>query len=288
MKAKLKTLKRGQTFYGAGIQWLVLGHTNSSQGLPIVTHIVSTGIVERRAFDEKNRNDLGVSTLLAYLNGEFLERLEDAFGEGAVAEQFIDLTSNDGLKDYGNVKAKVGLLTEEEYRQHRDILPPLGDEGWWWLATPYSTERAGYPSLVRYVYSDGSLGGSIRACIGSYGVRPALYLKSDISVSLDGDDESTIEVSEEELYKAAVQKFGERAQILVAIEEMSELTKALLKYIRHEDFNQGDYDDIVESIAEERADVSIMLNQLAVIFGKNEDAETEKLEHLADIVKDAL
>ena len=286
MKAKLKTLKRGQTFYGAGIQWLVLGHTNSSQGLPIVTHIVSTGIVERRAFDEKNRNDLGVSTLLAYLNGEFLERLEDAFGEGAVAEQFIDLTSNDGLKDYGNVKAKVGLLTEEEYRQHRDILPPLGDEGWWWLATPYSTERAGYPSLVRLVGSDGALHDI--AYDGNNGVRPALYLKSDISVSLDGNDESTIEVSEEELYKAAVQKFGERAQILVAIEEMSELTKALLKYIRHEDFNQGDYDDIVESIAEERADVSIMLNQLAVIFGKNEDAETEKLEHLADIVKDAL
>lgn len=277
-----------ELFAGAGIQWLVLGHTNSSQGLPIVTHIVSTGIVERRAFDEKNRNDLGVSTLLAYLNGEFLERLEDAFGEGAVAEQFIDLTSNDGLKDYGNVKAKVGLLTEEEYRQHRDILPPLGDEGWWWLATPYSTERAGYPSLVRYVDSDGTLNHSDGACNGDGGVRPALYLKSDISVSLDGDDESTIEVSEEELYKAAVQKFGERAQILVAIEEMSELTKALLKYIRHEDFNQGDYDDIVESIAEERADVSIMLNQLAVIFGKNEDAETEKLEHLADIVKDAL
>lgn len=288
MKAKLKTLKRGQTFYGAGIQWLVLGHTNSSQGLPIVTHIVSTGIVERRAFDEKNRNDLGVSTLLTYLNGEFLERLEDAFGEGAVAEQFIDLTSNDGLKDYGNIKTKVGLLTEEEYRQHRDILPPLGDEGWWWLATPYSTERAGYPSLVRIVYSGGALYNYSGAYYGRGGVRPALYLKPDISVSLDGNDESTIEVSEEELYKAAVQKFGERAQILVAIEEMSELTKALLKYIRHEDFNQGDYDDIVESIAEERADVSIMLNQLAFIFGKNEDAETEKLEHLADIVKDAL
>lgn len=286
MKAKLKTLERGQTFYGAGIQWLVLGHTNSSQGLPIVTHIVSTGIVERRAFDEKNRNDLGVSTILDYLNGEFLKRLEDAFGEGAVAEQFIDLTSNDGLKDYGNVKTKVGLLTEEEYRQHRDILPPLGDDGWWWLATPYSP-YASYSYGVRNVYSDGTLS-THSASYGSRGVRPALYLKSDISVSLDGNDESTIEVSEEELYKAAVQKFGERAQILVAIEEMSELTKALLKYIRHEDFNQGDYDDIVESIAEERADVSIMLNQLAVIFGKNEDAETEKLEHLADIVKDAL
>lgn len=74
MKAKLKTLKRGQTFYGAGIQWLVLGHTNSSQGLPIVTHIVSTGIVERRAFDEKNRNDLGVSTLLAMRGGYTTEK----------------------------------------------------------------------------------------------------------------------------------------------------------------------------------------------------------------------
>lgn len=188
MKAKLKTLKRGQTFYGAGIQWLVLGHTNSSQGLPIVTHIVSTGIVERRAFDEKNRNDLGVSTLLAYLNGEFLERLEDAFGEGAVAEQFIDLTSNDGLKDYGNVKAKVGLLTEEEYRQHRDILPPLGDEGWWWLATPYSTERAGYPSLVRSVTSDGTLSDG-NAYYGDVGVRPALNLSSSILVSDSPDSD---------------------------------------------------------------------------------------------------
>ena len=284
MKAKLKTLERGQTFYGAGFQWLVLGHAKSTQGLPIVTHVISTGIVERRAFDEKNRNDLGASTLLAYLNGEFLERLEAAFGEGAVTEQLIDLTSNDGLKDYGNVRTKVGLLTEEEYRQHRDILPPLGDEGWWWLATPYSTERAGYPSLVRGVYSDGTLYNSI-ASYGVYGVRPAFYLKSDISVSLDGNDEKTVEVSETELYARAVQKFGERAQILVAIEEMSELTKALLKYIRHEDFDQGDYDDIIESIAEERADVSIMLNQLTVIFGENGEAEMEKLEHLAEIVE---
>lgn len=285
MKAKLKTLKRGQTFYGAGIQWLVLGHTNSSQGLPIVTHIVSTGIVERRAFDEKNRNDLGVSTLLAYLNGEFLERLEDAFGEGAVAEQFIDLTSNDGLKDYGNVKAKVGLLTEEEYRHHRDILPPLGDEGWWWLATPYSTERAGYPSYVRLVDSDGTLDND-NAYYGLLGVRPALHLKSDISVSIDGNDDTEDAGWKDasELYAKAVQKFGERAQILVAIEEMSELTKALLKYIRHEDFNQGDYDAIVESIAEERADVEIMLEQLNVIFGENIDAQRDKLGHLAMIV----
>ena len=104
MKAKLKTLKRGQTFYGAGIQWLVLGHTNSSQGLPIVTHIVSTGIVERRAFDEKNRNDLGVSTLLAYLNGEFLERWQaeqrGAEGVGRTLPEDYFFFEGDGLRNH--------------------------------------------------------------------------------------------------------------------------------------------------------------------------------------------
>ena len=284
MKKQLKDLKRGETFYGAGIQWTVLDHSRSSQGLPLRTFVVSTDITENRAFDEGNKCDFAASTLRAYLNGEFLRKLEDELGAGNICEYVIDLTADDGLPKYGKDSVKVGLLTMEDYRRHRDILPPIGK--WWWTATPYSG-LDDYNSRVRNGYTDGS-SDNYYACYGSNGVRPALYLKSDISVSLDGNDESTIEVSEEELYKAAVQKFGERAQILVAIEEMSELTKALLKYIRHEDFNQGDYDDIVESIAEERADVSIMLNQLAVIFGKNEDAETEKLEHLADIVKDAL
>lgn len=181
---RLGKLKRGDKFTAGGIEWLVMGHANNIGGKPAATHVISSGIVECRAFDEENRNDLGVSTLLAYLNGEFLKRLEDAFGEGAVAEHFIDLTSNDGLKDYGNVKTKVGLLTEEEYRQHRDILPPLGGRCWWWLATPYSTERAGCPSLVRVVHSDGPLVNSV-AYYSNFGVRPALYLESDMEINLE-------------------------------------------------------------------------------------------------------
>lgn len=104
----------------------------------------------------------------------------------------------------------------------------------------------------------------------------------------DSDQEElhTPEQREMALYEAAVVKFGERAQILMAVEEMSELTKSLLKYVRHEDFNQGDYDAIIASVEEERADVSIMLNQLDVIFGDNSEAEQRKLEHLAAIVED--
>lgn len=198
---------------------------------------------------------------------------ENGVSEGSTLAMFSDNTSR-------QCRPTAQAVSNSEYTSSS---LSASQPWWYYLRSP----SASYSYNVRYVYSGGTLDNR-HAYYGSSGVRPALYLKSDISVSLDGNDESTIEVSEEELYKAAVQKFGERAQILVANEEMSELTKALLKYIRHEDFNQGDYDDIVESIAEERADVSIMLNQLAVIFGKNEDAETEKLEHLADIVKDAL
>ena len=110
-----------------------------------------------------------------------MEKLEKDIDNRYIGCQRINLTSDDGLDDYGCVETKIGLLTADQYREHRDILPPLGDEGCWWLATPYSTERAGYPSLVLYVCSDGTLGSDI-ACYGYGGVRPALYLESDMEI----------------------------------------------------------------------------------------------------------
>lgn len=124
---QLKDLKRGETFYGAGIQWTVLDHSRSSQGLPLRTFVVSTDITENRAFDEGNKCDFAASTLRAYLNGEFLRKLEDELGAGNICEYVIDLTADDGLPKYGKDSVKVGLLTMEDYRRHRDILPPIGN-----------------------------------------------------------------------------------------------------------------------------------------------------------------
>ena len=58
--------------------------------------------------------------------------------------------------------------------------------------------------------------------------------------------------------RAAVDHFGEKSQIIVAIEEMSELTKALTKWEREI--------GSTSEIAEEIADVEIMLAQLKYIF----------------------
>ncbi len=78
-----------------------------------------------------------------------------------------------------------------------------------------------------------------------------------------------------DIIKKAINTYGIDAQVLMAIEEMSELTKALCKERR-----TRNVDDLsvrskaMANIAEEIADVQIMLDQLRVIF----DAETENIE----------
>jgi len=63
-------------------------------------------------------------------------------------------------------------------------------------------------------------------------------------------------------YKAALRKWGIDAQVLMAIEEMSELTKEICK------IHRGKAD--MEALADEIADVAIMLEQLRLIYDLND------------------
>ncbi len=65
------------------------------------------------------------------------------------------------------------------------------------------------------------------------------------------------------VYEKAICRWGNEAQILMVIEEMSELTKELCKCFR----GKGDRD----AIADETADVTIMLEQLRLIFNNNDE-----------------
>lgn len=99
------------------------------------------------------------------------------------------------------------------------------------------------------------------------------------------DMEETAWNEEWTLYEDAVKHFGETAQIMQAIEEMAELIQALNKYLRYNQFGQGNLIDVLQKIQEERADVEIMLSQLHVIFGDNSEAECKKLEHLRKLLQ---
>lgn len=56
-----------------------------------------------------------------------------------------------------------------------------------------------------------------------------------------------------------INKYGEKAQILQSIEEMSELTKELLKNINRNENNE-------KEIIQEIADVIVMITQLVMIY----------------------
>ncbi len=89
-------------------------------------------------------------------------------------------------------------------------------------------------------------------------------------------------MNEENIYAKALKKWGEDLQIIVAIEEMSELTKELTKYLRNKDKD-------MQNTAQEIADVEIMLAQLKFIFDNHKYVEIHKkskLQRIKRIVED--
>lgn len=99
-----------------------------------------------------------------------------------------------------------------------------------------------------------------------------------VRVGMDADREGKI-------LEDAIMEFGAYAQIDHAIEEMSELTKALIKERRA--VGTANYgESLRDHIREEMADVYIMLNQLSLIFGDCSDWEVLKLLRLEARLKE--
>lgn len=180
MLKRLKSLERGQVFTAGGFNWLVIEHNQKG------TLALMEACLKNAPFDEDDINDWRQSSSRRYLNENFLQALEDnGLDPDDIIETEVDLTADDGLKDYGTSRDKVFLLTADMYRKNRDVIELIDD--WWWLITPYSTSTAGYPHLVQFVLSNGLL--SYRSAYHGYGgLRPALTLKSDLLVSI-GEDE---------------------------------------------------------------------------------------------------
>ena len=89
-------------------------------------------------------------------------------------------------------------------------------------------------------------------------------------------------MDKEEIYKKAIKTWGKDAQLLVLLEEMSELSKEILKHV-----NRGK--DNMDEIIDETADVEIMLEQLKYIFGIHQavkDRIPVKLEKVSARLQD--
>ena len=106
----------------------------------------------------------------------------------AVVERPIDLTTMDGMTDYGYPLTVARILTIDEYRKHRRFIP-LTDKPYW-LATGWTTASSPY-SYTYHAYNI-ITGGTVNddyVYYAYFAPRPALYLQSKILVSIDTDEE---------------------------------------------------------------------------------------------------
>lgn len=69
-----------------------------------------------------------------------------------------------------------------------------------------------------------------------------------------------------------VVKFQE-AQLIKCVEEMSELTKELCKFVNNKNVDKTISEENMDNISEEIADVYIMLEQMLRFFGNKDDVE---------------
>ena len=163
----------GDTFDIAGITWKILDIT--AEGYMCL----ADKLTDKMTFDKKS-NDWVKSQLREYLNTEFIEKIADEIGEENIIPFNRNLISLDGQTEYGECEDKVSLLTVDEYRKYRSIIPNT-DDYWWWLVTPWSTPCNDYETSVTVVAPAGVIFSNL--CDDYNGVRPVCILKSNIFVS---------------------------------------------------------------------------------------------------------
>ena len=174
-KVALADIPVGGLFKLAGYQFIVLEHTQEG------TAVISKSLIGSNTQFGEN-NDYKGSYVEAICNS-LSEPLEQEAGESAIVGHVVDLTSDDGLDDYGRVKYKVSLMTAGQYRKYVRILDKHKLNDWWWLATPFSTYTHDDEICVKCVSPSGGISSGVSDDDG--GVRPFSILKSSIFVSFE-------------------------------------------------------------------------------------------------------
>lgn len=164
----------GDTFELADTTWKILDITSAG-------YICLADSIEDMKFDSDS-NNWENSGLRSYLNGEFFEKMTAEIGLENIVPFERNLLSLDGQTEYGKCEDKVSLLTVDEYRKYRNLIPNTKDY-WWWLVSPWSTPCNDYKRAAAVVSSAGDIRNC--NCNNDFGVRPVCIFSSSIFESGD-------------------------------------------------------------------------------------------------------
>ena len=87
------------------------------------------------------------------------------------------------------------------------------------------------------------------------------------------------------IYQKVLDRHGSTHQITLLIEEMAELTKELCKLLNSRYNNQAQLVQLESNICSEISDVSIVLEQIKLIYPEWKQHEERKLKRLEELVK---
>ena len=182
----LAQVRRGERFTLDGVEFVKLEDDPDTAFVVTADTLPECCQFEDDDAERKDRNNFAGSLLSKTTECWLRDKHPAIFS--AVVERSIDLTTMDGMTDYGKPLAVVRALTIDEYRKHRSILPLTSKP--YWLATGWTTNSS------PFLFASGAYGINTDGTVGYSGVydsyfaaRPALYLKSSILVSVETEDE---------------------------------------------------------------------------------------------------
>lgn len=155
----------GEHFTYEGIEWICLDIIDGNY------LAITAKVIDELPFDTENYNNWKESSLRRVLNEDFVDKLNKKH----LVMQTSDLIADNGDKMYGTCEDYVTILSCDQYRKCRDLVPRYPERMWTltpWNCSPYSR----YSYRVRSVGTDGVI--SNYSANNSHGVSPACIFSS--------------------------------------------------------------------------------------------------------------
>lgn len=158
----------GEHFTYEGIEWICLDIIDGNY------LAITAQVWQELPFDVDNHNNWKESSLRRVLNDEFLDKLN----KNHLVMQTSDLIADNGDRRYGTCEDYVTILSCDQYRKYRDLVPHYPEwmwTEWMWTLTPWSCYSGdGYD--VRIVSPTGNIGYDNAS--SSNGVAPVCIFSS--------------------------------------------------------------------------------------------------------------
>lgn len=170
-KTKFYGKKIGDTFELIGIPWKVLDITEKGYAC-----LAMEPVIENKKFGTYG-NNWRDSNLREWLHKNILPKIKEELGEDQIIKFKRNLISLDGITEYGECIDEISLISIDEYRKYRRLIPNSKKE-WWWTITPWSTKSNDDNTWVAVVSPSGNFSYDYFSL--GYGVRPFCIFSSDL------------------------------------------------------------------------------------------------------------